>query len=73
MTITANTARDVLARLDLYGTPAAAAHQCDVELTAIAPYTSRDLEASRAALRWLDRRRSRLEHHREVLREYASR
>lgn len=50
MTITKATAIEAASWLKAYDTPAAAAHQIGVQLTAIRPYGSRDLEAARAAL-----------------------
>lgn len=50
MTITKTTAIEAAGWLKEYGTPAAAAHQVGVQLTAVRPYGSRDLERVRTAL-----------------------
>lgn len=50
MTITTETAREAIARITAYGTPEAAWHSIHVDLTAIRPYTSRDLSRAADAL-----------------------
>lgn len=50
MTITKKAAREAMGWLRLYPNPVEAQHQVAVQLTAIRPYTSRDLEQIRAIL-----------------------
>ena len=53
MKITPQTATRAAGMLTMFGTPEAAAHQCGVQLRAIAPYSDRHLSAVRDALNWL--------------------
>jgi hypothetical protein len=51
--ITVQQAIDLHALIVRHGSPEAAAHDCTIALTAIAPYTDRRLSALRDLCRWI--------------------